>query len=182
MARGKTLHGAQRGIAFSTFLAFVVSLLILIVGDGTHKSSKGVFTIDSLADIIHRITGETGIWIFGIGFIAAALSSMLTNPLGAALTAESILSINRSEWEQKVEKLGNCTYDDETFPDNNHICSTGKENMKCTEFIVISPQTPNRPLPKKYYKGIMFVMVIISMSVIAANAPTIPVILIAQVS
>ena len=173
MAKGKTLLEAQRGIAFSTFLAFVVSLLILIVGDGTHKSSKGVFTIDSLADIIHRISGENGIWIFGIGFIAAALSSMLTVPLAAAITAESTLTINQVDGECDTVNLDNHRY--------NNECN-GTENIQCAEYTVISPQTPKRSFPKKYYKGIMLVMVIISMSVIAANASTIPVILIAQVS
>ena len=34
MAEGQTLASAQRGIAFSTFSALEVSVLILIVGDG----------------------------------------------------------------------------------------------------------------------------------------------------
>ena len=92
---GKTLKEAQRGIAFSTLMTFLVSVLILIVGSGTHHTSKGVFTMQNLAQLIVQHTGQLGIWTFGIGFIGAALSSMLTIPLGAALTAESVFTINQ---------------------------------------------------------------------------------------
>merc|ERR1712226_600490 len=37
MAEGKKLRNAQRGIAFSTMSAFIVSVLILIVGAGYHN-------------------------------------------------------------------------------------------------------------------------------------------------
>ena len=37
MAEGKKLGSAQRGIAFSTLSAFIVSVLILIVGAGYHS-------------------------------------------------------------------------------------------------------------------------------------------------
>ena len=48
IAEGKKLRSAQRGIAFSTMSAFIVSVLILIVGAGYHAdkypdiSSTGV--------------------------------------------------------------------------------------------------------------------------------------------
>ena len=39
--------------------------------------------------------GVAGVWTFGIGFIAAALSSMLTVPLGAVITADTVFTISR---------------------------------------------------------------------------------------
>merc|ERR1719295_132613 len=41
MAQGKSLVSAQRGIAFSTLSAFLVSELILIVGAGYHDQLRG---------------------------------------------------------------------------------------------------------------------------------------------
>jgi len=102
MAKGKALESSQRGIAFSTISALEVSVLILIVGAGTfHEDSSEPFSIKMLADLIRSLIGEVGVFIFAIGFIAAALSSMLAVPLGAALTADSLFS--------RCEEEENCT-------------------------------------------------------------------------
>ena len=112
MAEGKKLRSAQRGIAFSTMSAFIVSVLILIVGAGYHadkypdiSSTSNVtmegevagqgsrrFSITDLATFLYQYVGQAGVAVYSIGFIAAALSSMLTVPLGAALTADSVFS------------------------------------------------------------------------------------------
>ena len=93
MAKGRTLGSAQRGIAFSTISAFVVSVLILTVGAGYHKDrTDSNFSVTDLAKFIQQFVGVIGVSIYSVGFIAAALSSMLTVPLGAALTADSVFS------------------------------------------------------------------------------------------
>ena len=96
MAKGRNLASAQRGIAFSCFAAFLVSELILMVGAGSflkdqeqERSPEG-FTIQQLTGFVEEFTGSVGVFIFAIGFIAAALSSQLATPLGATATAESI--------------------------------------------------------------------------------------------
>ena len=102
MAKGKALESSQRGIAFSTISALEVSVLILIVGAGTfQEDSSEPFSIKMLADLIRSLIGEVGVFIFAVGFIAAALSSMLAVPLGAALTADSLFS--RCEEEENCE-------------------------------------------------------------------------------
>lgn len=40
IAEGKELAASQRGIAFSVFSAFIVSVLIMIVGDGVTRYEK----------------------------------------------------------------------------------------------------------------------------------------------
>ena len=93
MAKGRTLGSAQRGIAFSTISAFVVSVLILTVGAGYHETrTDSNFSVTDLAKYIEQFVGVIGVSIYSVGFIAAALSSMLTVPLGAALTADSVFS------------------------------------------------------------------------------------------
>eukprot|EP00096_Caligus_rogercresseyi_P007914 TRINITY_DN26069_c0_g1_i1.p1 TRINITY_DN26069_c0_g1~~TRINITY_DN26069_c0_g1_i1.p1 ORF type:complete len:470 (+),score=92.30 TRINITY_DN26069_c0_g1_i1:165-1574(+) len=95
MAEGKSLSSMRVGIAFSTFLAFIVSTLILIVGSGVEdekSKSSSAFTIERMAKLVQNITGEVGIYIFSLGFIAAALSSMLAVPLGAGLTIKSVFT------------------------------------------------------------------------------------------
>eukprot|EP00091_Calanus_sinicus_P016194 TRINITY_DN35463_c0_g1_i1.p2 TRINITY_DN35463_c0_g1~~TRINITY_DN35463_c0_g1_i1.p2 ORF type:complete len:111 (+),score=47.21 TRINITY_DN35463_c0_g1_i1:41-334(+) len=72
----------------------------MIVGSGYHQEgSSAKFTITQLAVFIEQFVGQSGVVVFAIGFIAAALSSMLTVPLGAALTADSVFSEEREEEE-----------------------------------------------------------------------------------
>ena len=104
MAVGKELEPTQRGIAFSTISALEVSVLILIVGAGTAEETTGGFSIQALSNLIESLIGKAGVYIFAIGFIAAALSSMLAVPLGAALTAESVFSQCREELDEKEEE------------------------------------------------------------------------------
>jgi len=105
MAKGKALESSQRGIAFSTISALEVSVLILIVGAGTyHDDASEPFSIKMLANLIRSLIGEVGVFIFAVGFIAAALSSMLAVPLGAALTADSLFSRCEEEDNCEVKK------------------------------------------------------------------------------
>ena len=106
MAKGKSLESSQRGIAFSTVSAFEVSALILIVGAGTfdQSSSGGVFSIQVLSGLIQKYIGEVGVFVFAIGFVAAALSSMLAVPLGAGITVKTVFTRCEEENEEEEEE------------------------------------------------------------------------------
>ena len=167
MAEGKTLKSAQRGIAFSTVTGLIVSVLILIVGDGTYRHSKGVFTMTDLAGIIERIAGKAGIWIYAIGFIGAAFTSMLTTPLGVVITAESVFNIPPGDIEQKKKQQLART-------------SNGEEKM-IHQTSDSSSSYPGRSFPKKYSNALMVIVVAIAVIVISFDAPSVEVILVAQV-
>jgi len=174
MAEGKSLGQAQRGIAFSTSMAFIVSVLILIVGDGTHLDLKGSFAISDLSGIIEHLTGKVGLWVFGLGFIAAALSSMLTVPLGAMMTAESVFTIPGDT--DYVES--NLYYTKEQR--DTSACGQDKEQVVITKSN--GSVYAGRPFPKKYSYAMMVIMVSVAVVTISANAPTVKVILVAQVA
>ena len=156
MAKGKKLSTAQRGIALSTISALVVSTLILIVGAGFHQDGGPTtsFTISQLSVFIEQFVGETGVIIFAVGFIAAALSSMLTIPLGAAITADTVFSEDKEELLENIEKTK-----------SNHQIDE-KQSTK-VELEVIE-QEPKR-LPWSVYFGIILIEVIISTVIISAN-------------
>ena len=165
MAEGKQIGGAQRGIAFSTGSALAVSVLILIVGAGANSQvAGGGFKILQLVPVIREQLGEVGVVIFALGFIAAALSSMLTVPLGAALTADSVFS---EMPEKKMEPVGT---DNPNFSDEQGVVQqqSNKEKAAVVEMEMTVDQEGKR-LPRWIYLGIMFVMVVISTVVIAAN-------------
>ena len=143
MAEGRELGSAQRGIAFSTVSAVAVSILILIVGSGFHETSGATsFTISQLSDFINRFLGTAGVVVFSLGFIAAALSSILTCPLAAALTADSVINFKKTGTEVVEEE------DKEAMADK-------KKNK--------------REMPRLYFLGLMLVMVMVSVIVISAN-------------
>ncbi|CAE7701968.1 HERC2 [Symbiodinium pilosum] len=95
MARHKTLAECRRGIAFSTLSALIVSVLIMIVAAGVFEEQGGTagarFNIIDLAASINGYFGAAGTTVFALGFVSAALSSMLTVIIGAALAAEGLL-------------------------------------------------------------------------------------------
>ena len=160
MAEGKKMAGAQRGIAFSTFSALIVSVLILIVGAGANANADGgAFKISQLSGIIREQLGEAGVVVFAIGFVAAAISSMLTVPLGAALAANSVFS------EVPEKELATIGMDNPNFDDDDG----SRKEKAVTGELAEQPSSEGRRLPRWVYLGIMFVMVTIATVVISAN-------------
>lgn len=177
MAKGKGLASAQRGIAFSTVSALMVSVLIMIVGAGYHQEgASNKFSITQLGGFIEQFVGKAGVVVFAIGFIAAALSSMLTVPLGAALTADSVFSDDiPDDGKTYTEKIGT---DNPNFEDDDMNQKNVENNTKIN---IDNTPIEAQKLPRWAYLGIIFVMVIIATVVISANADRTLVILIAQV-
>ena len=107
MAKGQTLPAAQRGIAFSTVSALMVSVLIMVVGAGYHKErTLYYFSITHLGPFIQSIIGTGGVVIFSVGFVAASFSSMLTVPLGATLTLDSLFVDEKAESSEENREGG----------------------------------------------------------------------------
>ena len=126
------------------------------MGSGYHQEgSSAKFTITQLAVFIEQFVGQSGVVIFAIGFIAAALSSMLAVPLGAALTADSVFSEEREEEEAKgkVEKIGT---DNPNFEDDD---MNQKKPEKSTKVDLEIESTDPQKLPRFAYLGIIFIMV-----------------------
>ena len=74
MAEGKKLRSAQRGIAFSTMSAFIVSVLILIVGAGYHADKYPDISSTSNITMEGEVAGQSST-ICPQGFL-----SLLTHP------------------------------------------------------------------------------------------------------
>ena len=187
MAEGKTLAQAQRGIAFSTFMTFIVSMLIMIVGDGTKLKDTGVFTIASLSETVEKLTGAAGLWIFGLGFIAAAVSSMIVSPLGSVMTCESVFNIYGGENndcilyknEAAINPQEEKNEDQQQQKKKEKNDESEKENNNLER---IQGDSSDRLFPKKYATALCIVMVSVAVIVNSANAPPVRVILVAQVS
>ena len=59
------------------------------------------FSIQYLADVIEDTVGTVGLIMFSLGFMAAAVSSMITVALGAAITADSMFTIKKENGDQE---------------------------------------------------------------------------------
>ena len=86
LARGQGLGDMRFGLAISVGLGVVITAAILVVG----TALAGEFSFAALGDVLdERVSGwaRTGA---GIGLLAAGISSAVTAPLAAALTARGL--------------------------------------------------------------------------------------------
>jgi len=168
MATGRDLRSAQRGIAFSCAAAFVVSLLILMVGAGSfikNEESGSMpprFTIPVLSGFVREFTGDAGVIVFAIGFIAAALSSQLATPLGATATAESMF-FRPDDCRRRSPEENNCEDGSDGGKDFEDF-----ERRRCARVRCMK-------------QGINIVMVSVAAIVISTNVDRMAIILVAQV-
>ena len=119
-----------------------------------------------------------------MGFVAAALSSMLTATLGIGIVTDGVFSIKNKEC--KDDKIDNETVEmDERKQYEQHIPSSDSRaailNEEASENYCENLPA-DRPFPVKYKNAAMIFSVVVGAAVIAANAPSIKVILIAQVT
>ena len=170
----KSLAGAQRGISFSVVGAFLISILIMIVGDGVDWDKSESFSIQLMADLVKDTVGEVGLWFFSLGFMAAAVSSMITVCLGAALCADSIFSTEKPK-ETMASRVEIVKMDDLTLdhtPSKSHsLESLGKH----------SEDDFDQQMPRWIYYGMMLVIVAVATIVNSFHVDTALVIQIAQV-
>lgn len=95
LARGQNLREMRFGLAVSVGIGVLITSAILIVG----TALAGAFSFEALGD---TLASELGAWArtgFGIGLLAAGISSAVTAPLAAALTARGLFgAADAPEW------------------------------------------------------------------------------------
>lgn len=86
LARGQGLDDMRFGLAVSVGIGVLITAAILVVG----TALDGAFSFDALGTVL---AAEVGVWArtgAGIGLLAAGISSAVTAPLAAALTARGL--------------------------------------------------------------------------------------------
>ena len=79
------------GLAVAVVLGGIISMGIMIVG----TMVEAQFGFEVLAEALGRRFGGWASWLFAIGLLGAGLSSAITAPLAAALTAQSLFGDRR---------------------------------------------------------------------------------------
>jgi len=87
LAHGQKLSDLRVGLAVSVLLGGLISMGVLVVG----TSVSGSFSFEALVDVLAARLGPWTRSMFAGGLYAAGLSSAITAPLAAALTARSML-------------------------------------------------------------------------------------------
>lgn len=94
----QSLKEMRVSLTTAIVLGGIVSMAVLIVG----SAITGSFTYEALAGTLSDNLGGWAATFFGIGLCAAGVSSALTAPLAASLTAQSMLGDkNSGHWKEK---------------------------------------------------------------------------------
>ena len=96
ISKGQGIREMRQGLALAVLIGGIISIAILIAGTNV----AGEFSFENLATALAQKTGNWAVVFFGIGLFAAGLSSSITSPLAAAVTAQSLFDKN-GNWSVK---------------------------------------------------------------------------------
>ena len=88
LACGQRLEDLRLGLAVSVIAGGLISMAVVVVG----AAAPTPFAFASLASLLVRELGAGAERLFALGLLAAGLSSAITAPLAAALTARGVLA------------------------------------------------------------------------------------------
>lgn len=91
LAGGQTLREVRFGLAVAIVFGGLISMAVLVVG----ATLEGPFSFEALAQVLTERLGARGRILLGGGLFAAGLSSAVTAPLAAAITARSVFGGDR---------------------------------------------------------------------------------------
>ncbi|WP_235299633.1 Nramp family divalent metal transporter [Portibacter marinus] len=94
---GQEMKQMRFGLIIAIILGGIISMSIMVVG----TEVTGEFSFQSLSDAISNRGGHFLGLLFGIGLAAAGLSSSITSPLAAAITAQSTFNDEKDLWNEK---------------------------------------------------------------------------------
>jgi Mn2+/Fe2+ NRAMP family transporter len=97
LARGADLREVRFGLAVSIVLGGLISMGILVVG----VAVDGPFGFDTLTEVLTLRLGSWSRVVFGTGLFAAGLTSAITAPFAAALTARSVFGEDNDGWSDR---------------------------------------------------------------------------------
>ena len=95
LARGQDIADMRFGLAVSVGLGVLITAAILVVG----TALAGEFSFEALGDTLADRLGGWARTGFGMGLLAAGVSSAVTAPLAAAITARGLFGRDAEAWQ-----------------------------------------------------------------------------------
>lgn len=94
ISKGQNIVEMRWGIAIAVIIGGIISIAIMMVG----TQVTGEFSFQALANAMAQKLGNGAMIFFGVGLFAAGMSSSITSPLAAAVTAQSLFGSNNDKW------------------------------------------------------------------------------------
>lgn len=94
ISQGQDMREMRLGLVLAILIGGLISVAIMMVG----TQVNGPFSFPALADALGTRLGPWSTVFFGLGLFAAGLSSSITAPLAAAITARSLLGSDQPGW------------------------------------------------------------------------------------
>lgn len=94
ISQGQSIAEMRVGIVIAVLIGGLISMAIMLVG----AQLIGEFSFAALAEIMKTKMGNSGGSLFAFGLFAAGLTSSITAPLAAAVTAKSLFGSDKEEW------------------------------------------------------------------------------------
>ena len=95
ISQGQSISEMRIGIVIAVLIGGLISMAIMLVG----SQLTSEFSFAALADMMKIRMGEFGGSLFAFGLFAAGLTSSITAPLAAAVTAKSLFGSEKKEWD-----------------------------------------------------------------------------------
>ncbi|HKK75908.1 MAG TPA: divalent metal cation transporter [Saprospiraceae bacterium] len=97
ISKGQSIKEMRIGLIIAILIGGLISVAILLAG----TQVEGDFSFSALAATLSDRVGKWGLVFFGMGLFSAGLSSSITSPLAAAVTAQSLLGQGESAWSAR---------------------------------------------------------------------------------
>ncbi len=94
ISQGQNIGEMRVGLILAVIIGGLISMGILIAG----TQVVGEFSFDRLAEALSVQLGDWAAYFFAFGLFAAGLTSSITAPLAAAVTARSLFGQNEKGW------------------------------------------------------------------------------------
>lgn len=94
IGQGQSIQEMRQGIALAVLIGGIISGAIVVAG----TLVQGDFSFGAVAVALNQKLGSWGGVLFGFGLFSAGLSSAVTAPLAAAVTAQSLLGEGKEQW------------------------------------------------------------------------------------
>jgi len=101
ISKGQSVSEMRWGISLAVLIGGLISIAIMLGG----AQMTGEFSLAALGEFMGEKLGIYGGGLFAFGLFAAGLTSSITAPLAAAVTAQSLFSNKKNNWSVRSKNF-----------------------------------------------------------------------------
>ena len=101
ISQGQNMSEMRIGISLAVLIGGMISIAILLVG----TQLEGEFSFANLANTMGEKSGSWTAALFAFGLFAAGMTSSITSPFAAAVTARALFAKDENQWSVRSTKF-----------------------------------------------------------------------------